>query len=104
LGLGLAVIGFALLVLGFGAGTQRAQVPWVLGKSEAQAIKRIERHDLRAEILDRSDGAHRLERRFKDYGEVVFQDYRGGITLPRGATVRLMVYPRSSARDSADRD
>jgi beta-lactam-binding protein with PASTA domain len=92
-GVALAVVGLALILLGFGAGTQRAQVPWVLGRSEAQAVKRIERHDLRAEVLARSGGAKRLSDRFRIGGHVVFQSYRGGITLPRGTTVRLMVYP-----------
>lgn len=93
LSVALAVGGLALVTLGVGAGTERAQVPWVLGRSEAQAVKRIERHDLRAEVLKRSDGAQKLSDRFQVHGQVVFQEYRGGITLPRGSTVRLMVYP-----------
>ncbi len=92
LGVALAVGGLALVLLGFGAGTERAQVPWVLGRSEAQAVKRIERRDLHAEVLKQSDGAQRLSDRFQVHGQVVFQDYRGGITLPRGSVVRLMVY------------
>ena len=89
----LLVGGLALVTLGFGAGTQRAQVPWVLGRTQAQAVKRIERRDLHAQVLKRSDGAQKLSDRFKVHGQVVFQEYRGGITLPRGSTVRLMVYP-----------
>jgi len=96
LAVALAVGGLALLTLGLGAGTERAQVPWVLGRSEAQAVKRIERRDLHAEILKRSDGAQKLSDRFQVHGQVVFQEYRGGITLPRGSTVRLMVYPLRS--------
>lgn len=93
IGIALAVTGLAVMLLGFGAGTQRAQVPWVLGRSEAQAVKRIERRDLRAEILERSAGARKLHDRFRAPGQVVFQNYRGGMTLPRGTTVKLMLYP-----------
>jgi beta-lactam-binding protein with PASTA domain len=92
LGVALAVGGLAMILLGLGAGTKRAQVPWVLGRSEAQAVKRIERADLRAEVLDRSSGARKLSHRFRVDGQVVFQNYRGGITLPRGSVVRLMIY------------
>ena len=92
LGVALAVGVLSLILLGFGAGTERAQVPWVLGRSEAQALKRIEGRDLHAEVLKRSGGAQRLSDRFQVQGQVVFQDYRGGITLPRGSVVRLMVY------------
>jgi beta-lactam-binding protein with PASTA domain len=92
LGVALAVGALALILLGFGAGTERAQVPWVLGRSEAQAVKRIEHRDLRAEVLKQTGGAQKLSDRFKVRGQVVFQDYRGGITLPRGSVVRLMVY------------
>jgi beta-lactam-binding protein with PASTA domain len=92
LGVALAVVSVALVLLGFGEGTQRAQVPRVLGESAADAIERIERHDLRARVLRRSRGAHRLSDRYKVDGHVVFQEYRGGITLPRGTTVRLMVF------------
>ena len=91
-GVALAIGTLALALLGFGAGTDRRQVPWVLGRSEAKAVQRIEKHDLRAEILDRSAGARRLSQRFQVDGSVVFQDHRGGITLPRGSTVRLMVF------------
>jgi beta-lactam-binding protein with PASTA domain len=94
LGAALAVGALALVLLGAGAGTDRAQVPWVLGRTQAEAVKRIERHDLKAEVLKQSDGARRLSDRFKVHGQVVFQDYRGGITLPKGSSVRLMVYRR----------
>ena len=92
LGVALGVGALALALLAFSAGTERAQVPWVLGNSEAQAVKRIEGRDLHAEVLKRAGGAHRLSDRFKVQGQVVFQEYRGGITLPRGSVVRLMVY------------
>lgn len=92
LGVALGVGVLALALLAFSVGTERAQVPWVLGSSEAQAVKRIEGRDLHAEVLKRAGGAHRLSDRFKVQGQVVFQEYRGGITLPRGSVVRLMVY------------
>lgn len=97
--MGLAIAGLALALLGLGgAGTKRAQVPWVLGRSKAQAVNRIERRDLRAEVLDRSSGARKLSHRFRVDGDVVFQDYRGGITLPRGSVVRLMIYKQHGDR------
>jgi beta-lactam-binding protein with PASTA domain len=92
LGAVMGVAALALILLGFGGGTERAQVPWVLGRSEAQAVKRIERRDLRAEVLERAAGARKLSERFRVDGQVVFQNYRGGITLPRGSVVRLMIF------------
>lgn len=88
----LAIAGLTLTLWSVGAGTQRTSVPWVLGHSQAQAVKRIEGRALHAEVLDRSSGAHKLSHRYRVKDQVVFQNYRGGIVLPVGSTVRVMIY------------
>lgn len=93
------VLALALTLLGFGAGTKRTSVPSVLGVSQAKAVKQIEGRALRAVILERTPGAHKLPSRYRVEDQVVFQNYRGGIVLPVGSAVRVMVYkPRDGRR------
>lgn len=98
----LAVIGLALALQFLGAGNKRTSVPWLLGLSEAQAEKRLEERALEPEIVRRPRGAHRLQKRYRVEGDIVFQDYRRGITLPADSTVRVVVY-RSRADRGRDR-
>lgn len=87
-----AVVLLAAALMFFGAGKKRTSVPWVLGLSEAQAEKRLENRALEAEVLKRPHGAHKLPKRYRERGHIVFQDYRRGITLPADSTVRVMIY------------
>ena len=101
----LAVLGLALALQFIGAGTKRTSVPWLLGLSEAQAEKRLEERALEAEVVKRPRGVHRLEERYRVQGQIVFQDYRRGITLPADSTVRVMVYePRRERGEQHRRD
>jgi len=90
----LAIAGAALVLAGagVGAGTDRTEVPLLLGLSEARAEKRLAARSLHAEVLRRPAGAHRLPRRYRVAGQIVFQDYRRGIVLPKGSSVRVIVY------------
>ena len=88
----LAVLVLAFAVQFASAGTKRTSVPWLLGLSEAQAEKRLEKSALEAEVLKRPIGVHRLPERYRVAGQIVFQDYRRGIALPAGSEVRVMVY------------
>lgn len=88
----LAVLVLAFALQSASAGTKRTSVPWLLGLSEAQAEKRLEDRALKAEILKRPHGAHKLPKRYRVKGQIVFQDYRRGIVLPTESTVRVMVY------------
>jgi beta-lactam-binding protein with PASTA domain len=87
----LATGALAFLLLGFGSGTHRAQVPRVLGEPKAEAVARVERHNLRAKVVRVRRAVGRLPARYA--GRVVHQNFRGGITLPEGAIVRLTLYP-----------
>jgi beta-lactam-binding protein with PASTA domain len=98
----LAVLVLALAVQFASAGTKRTSVPWLLGLSEAQAEKRLENRALEAEVLERPKGVHRLPERYRVKGQIVFQDYRRGITLPTGSKVRVMVYGHRAGRHRRD--
>jgi beta-lactam-binding protein with PASTA domain len=94
-----AVLGLALALQFAGAGNKRTSVPWLLGLSEAQAEKRLEDRALEAEVLKRPHGTHKLPKRYRVKGQIVFQDYRRGIVLPTESTVRVMIYePRRAQR------
>jgi hypothetical protein len=86
----IVVVGVAIQL--FGGGHKRTSVPWLLGLSEAQAEKRLSDRALEAEVIERARGVHRLPKRYRVEGEVVFQDYRSGIVLPTDSTVRVIVY------------
>jgi beta-lactam-binding protein with PASTA domain len=95
----LAMGAVVFLLLGFGSGTRRAQVPRVLGEPKAEAVAQVERHNLRAEVVRVRRAVGRLPERYA--GRVVHQNFRGGITLPEGAIVRLTLYPRGELRRDA---
>ena len=88
----LGLIGLFVALQFLGAGHKRTSVPWLLGLSEARAEKRLEDRALEAEVLKRPHGAHKLAKRYRVKGQIVFQDYRRGIVLPTDTTVRVMVY------------
>jgi beta-lactam-binding protein with PASTA domain len=90
------------LFLGLASGTPRAQVPHVTGDTKAAALERIERHHLRADVIRTERAARRLPSRY--VGQVVHQNFRGGITLPEGSVVRLTVSPKGSAPRHARAD
>ena len=87
----------ALLLRGEFAGTPRAQVPRVTGETKALALAKIAHHDLEARVIRTARAARRLPPRFA--GRVVHQNFRGGITLPRGSVVRLTVSPLGELRE-----
>jgi beta-lactam-binding protein with PASTA domain len=84
----------ASLFLGLASGTPRAQVPHVTGDTKAAALESIKRHHLRADVIRTRRAARRLPARYT--GQVVHQNFRGGITLPEGSVVRLTVSPKGS--------
>ena len=88
----LVIAGFIIALTYIGDGTQRTSVPSLLGLSEAKAEKRLESRALKAEVLRRPHGVHRLPKRYRVDGHIVFQDYRDGIVLPVNSKVRVMVY------------
>lgn len=95
------IAGLIIALTYVGDGTKRTSVPWLLGLSEAQAEKRLDERALEAEVLRRPRGAQKLPQRYRVNGQIVFQDYRGGIVLPTGSKVRVMVY--ESRRDRRSR-
>jgi len=88
----LVIAGLIIALTYVGDGTQRTSVPSLLGLSEAKAEKRLESRALEAEVLERQRGVHRLPKRYRVDGRIVFQDYRGGIVLPVHSKVRVVVY------------
>ena len=93
-----ATAAFASILLGLASGTPRAQVPHVTGDTKGAALERIERHHLRAEVIRTRRAARRFPSRYM--GQVVHQNFRGGITLPEGSVVRLTVSPKGKAPSS----
>lgn len=90
-----ALLVIAVLVISLtyvGDGTGRTSVPSLLGLPKAKAEKRLADRALKAKVLRRPMGAHKLPARYRVKGQIVFQDYRDGIELPKGSRVRLMVY------------
>jgi hypothetical protein len=90
----LLLLGIAMLVFAYTAGTPRTSVPRVVGKTKSAALERLAQRHLSGKVIKSTWAAHRLPSRFA--GQIVHQTWKQGVRLPEGGVVTLTLYPRAA--------
>lgn len=92
----LLLLGIAVVVFAYTAGTPQTSVPRVVGQTKSVALERLEKRHLSGKIIKSRWAAHRLPHRWA--GQIVHQTWKQGVTLPEGGVVTLTLYPRHAGR------